>query len=707
MYQSVYKKRKLLRCVLPVHINAILLTCLFFSVSASGDAKSEIDQLTGGIHTRVAWREGGDQIKGGSKTINGFDSKTGKIHTIWSDGAVKSVLCSDGNKLLVTSGDYKVWVVDWDGSNKKQLAAGSVSDGWRDPATGKDWAIYRASGTGTGGGIHRVSIDDPTQKVEVYGGPEGHSVYPWFQISADGKSAASFFPYGTAGFLDIASGKVTTVSKGCWSGMASDNSGNWFHLTGSHKSLVAFNKTKKLGSFGIMPQNKGGQSYCPRAAEGPEKGGLFFTISGWYPGYNKNGPQVEVFVGKLNSGYNKVEGWARITNNNVPDHHPSVWIGVKEEGATSAAISLLPVKLSFTATEGASTVEPKTVTSSTKEGSLQNVTAESDQTWLKVTVKQSGDKWEIENKPDITGLSAKIHKATVTVKASNAPSSKTYEVELTVQGAAKLSKINISPPTLILMPGKTKTLTVEALDQFDKPISPKPTITFSADNSAKIDKDGTFTAPEKAGKYTVTAQAGDIKGTSRVTVMNLEITSKHKDKKYGVGDKVTVNWTASEDFTINFWISINSGRTWLLINKEAGIPTKDKKGTFSWKIPSELDEASLANSSAMFRVSNYWEEAINDRSDKFSIKSTGILVKGVSASFKPISMRMIGPRTLDLHITKRGPFQVDFMDTKGKIIEKFSGRGPLNIRWIGQTAGVYLVRLKSQHKEINKKVIVW
>jgi hypothetical protein len=321
--------RSLLNTISSPPLLAILLISLCWNTSAFGDAKSELDKLTGGIHTRVAWREGGDQIKGGGHSIKGFDSKTGKIHTIWNEQCVKSVLCAGGHKLLVTSGDYKVWVVNWDGSNKKQLATGSVSDGWRDPATGKDWAIYRGAGKGTGGGVHRVMIDDPKQKVEIYGGREGHGVYPWFQISADGQRAVSFFAHSKGGVLDVATGKVSKVTKGCWSGMASDNSYNWFHLAESHKELISFNGTKKIGRWKAMPPIDGAQIYCPRAAEGPEKGGSYLAVSGGYGGYNRNSNKVEIFVGKLNDRYSGISGWARITNNKVPDQHPTVWIGVE------------------------------------------------------------------------------------------------------------------------------------------------------------------------------------------------------------------------------------------------------------------------------------------------------------------------------------------------------------------------------------------
>lgn len=310
---------------------SLIILCLCVS-TILGDARSDCNALTGSIHTRVAWREGGDQINGGSNTIKGFDSETGDIHTIWSGSCIKSVLACGGRKLLVTSGDYKVYVIDWDGSNKTHLADGSVSDGWRDPNSGTEYAIYRASGRGVGGGIYRVAIDNPSNKTQLYDGDEGHSVYPWFQISADGTRAASFFPWSSGGFLNLETDELSMVADGCWSGMASDNSYKWFHLDGSHKKLVTFSGTNKIGSVRAMPPISGDQIYCPRAAEGPDHGGRFFVLSGGYPGFNQNGNGVEIFLGKWNSGYSGIDGWARITNNNSPDQHPTAWIGVESAG---------------------------------------------------------------------------------------------------------------------------------------------------------------------------------------------------------------------------------------------------------------------------------------------------------------------------------------------------------------------------------------
>ena len=337
----MYQRKILLNPALSVSVHTILIICLYWNITAYGDAKSELDALTGGIHSRVAWREGGHQIKGGSNLVKGFDSKTGQIHTIWSgESCVKPVMCSQGNRVLITTSKHQVYVIDWDGKNKKLVVkSGMCSDAWVDPATGKEWCVYRPGGTSRKGGVTRCLISDPTTTVRMWNGKEGHPVYPWFQMSADGKRGASFLTNKTAGALNIETGEVSWQSGGCWASMASDNSYIWFHMQGKHKSVAVYKDQTKIGSVSFMPPIKGGQMYCDRAAEGPEHGGRFFTVSGGYPGYNKNGKTVEAFVGKFGEGFKSVEGWARITNNNQPDHHPTAWIGVVPPGSNPTNIN--------------------------------------------------------------------------------------------------------------------------------------------------------------------------------------------------------------------------------------------------------------------------------------------------------------------------------------------------------------------------------
>ncbi len=78
-------------CSLPSHLAATV--------------KSEMDALTGNIHTRVVWQQGGHYYDGGGKVL-GYDSETDATHTICPEqGYRKPILCSGGNRVVVTSND--------------------------------------------------------------------------------------------------------------------------------------------------------------------------------------------------------------------------------------------------------------------------------------------------------------------------------------------------------------------------------------------------------------------------------------------------------------------------------------------------------------------------------------------------------------------------------------------------------------------------
>ena len=287
--------------------HAAVTALVLFSLTYA-DTQSDVNALTGNLHSRVVWREGctgGNPWSGYGRAIKGFDSKTGQTTVIYDQPCLKSVIAAGGHRVLVTTAGLKLLVMDWDGSNRSELANGMVSDGWRDPATGAEYAIYRAGGASTGGGIYRVNLDNSSDKTKIYNGQEGHSVYPWFQLSADGKKAASYFPQGgsNGGIVTLPGGTRQMNEPGCWASMASDNSYRWFHLgTGSgHQNLTTIKNTQRIASVKVLPPGQSsGQIYDPRVAEGPEHGGVFFVLGGNYPRYNQNSNRVEIWLGKFN-----------------------------------------------------------------------------------------------------------------------------------------------------------------------------------------------------------------------------------------------------------------------------------------------------------------------------------------------------------------------------------------------------------------------
>lgn len=334
-----------------MHVIAMLMVVFAVSVSAN-EIQDALNALTGNIHTRIVWRVGGHPINTEYEpgtAIQGFDSKTGEITTIWEKPCIRAVIVAGGRKVVASTVDYKTYIMNWDGSDERFLADGIVSDAWQDPDTKEDYAIYRAGGiffyadwvwVGDGG-VYRMNLDDPNDKTCLWPGLEGKE-YPWFQLSADGKRAFSFFPWPNGKWLTLPvtdTAATQPIDWGCWSSVASDNSYRWFRLLSSHKDLRTWENDKVVGKeINVVPPGSPSttQVYCPRTADGPHCGNLF-AISGYYPGKNKNGPGVEVFVAAFNDGWTglKEGSWVRITNNNTSDQHPAMWVGV-EDGATGA-----------------------------------------------------------------------------------------------------------------------------------------------------------------------------------------------------------------------------------------------------------------------------------------------------------------------------------------------------------------------------------
>jgi hypothetical protein len=483
--------------------------------------------------------------------------------------------------------------------------------------------------------------------------------------------------------------------------MASDNSYNWMRLDNGHKGIVTFNKTTRLTSVDAMPPISGQQLYCPRPAEGPEHGGLFFTLSGGYPGYNKNGNGVEIFLGKLTSSYDAMapNGWARITNNNVPDQHPTAWIGV--EGG-EAKIGLSTTELSFSATQGGGQPQSKSVTVESESGTLSNVQVESDQQWLTVTLQQSGSQWTIDNEVDLTGLDAKIHTATVTVSAANAvPASKSYVVSLTVAGAPVATSIEITPADTTVEPGATVTYNAVVLDQYNNPLEPQPALAWSSSDQSVISTGGgAFTAPEASEVYTVKAETGDLSATAKMTVeldVSITLTSSHGAQQYAVGQEVQITWDATSDINMNLWLSTDGGRTWMLIlEAEApSIKTVGGKGSYLWTIPATIDGQSVVGSQAKLKVEAYWDPNTNATSEMFEIQQS-ISARPADAAVRRdgIGVRRMADKGYAFRVAGDAPYRIAILDARGAEVASFTGAGNGAHRWgDNAAAGAYLVRI--------------
>lgn len=473
-----------------------------------------MDALTGSLHTRVVWQQGGHYYDGGGKVL-GYDSQTDNTHTICPEQSYrKPILCSGGNRLVVSSDDWKVYVIDFAGGSKQFLTNGFCSDVWVHPQTGQEWIFVRNNNA-----VKRHLLGNPSQSVHLYSGSAGHPAVDWWSVSADGTSGADFLPWAdgfhiaNAAGLNDQSPSPKKITGGCWASHSCDNSYYWFHLDGNHSYIKTFRLDEYKHRVLVnapAPSNHNAQIYHPRFAS---KGGRYMTCSAGYDG-NSSSSYAEICLGKFNNSYSGFDGWVKVTSNNVFDNNGDAWVGVTGQ---EPSIQLNPNSLAFQAQEGGAAPSPKTVTVSSPVGLLSGVSVSDNAPWL--TVSYSGG--TITNSVNVTGLSADVHTATVTVTAGNAnPSTATYQVSLAVVGVPVAASLALSPASPTVQVGQTVQFGATVMDQYGNTMNPQPTVTWTASGSGgTVNGSGLFTAGAAEGSATVTAQAVGLSTSATVTVV--------------------------------------------------------------------------------------------------------------------------------------------------------------------------------------------
>lgn len=608
----------------------LVISCVACAVA---DLASDVEGLTGGVQTRLVWLHGGNRFQGNS-SIQGFDSDQGTIRTIRSEIDYRRVvLCSGGQRMVATTDSWKVVLIPWDGSSRTELVgSGICNEVWTHPQTGEEWAFVRTGGESTSGDLYRYLISDPSQRVLVWNGSNvGISWLSWIETSADGTMAVDFLPWDKAyvlwngGLADNVS-RSGSISSGCWSSVAPDNSYIWFHLVGTHDKLNVFREDQsvKSGLAFNMTRPSGytsSETYHPRFAS---KGPRFLTCTAGYQtnqtyGGNQNCPGAEIYLGKFAVDYKSFNGWVRVTDNSVGDFNADAWVGVT--ATSNPTLTLSPTSLEFSGDEGGSNPSDRTVTATAGGGlDLSSIAVNESVTWLNVAVSGSGDTRTLTNQVNLSGLTSGQYSTTVTVTADGR--TRTYTVTLAVEGVPVATTIDVTPSTTTLLPGDTVQFSATVYDQTGAPLAPQPSITWSSNPSGAIDGGGVFTAPASDGDYAVTAAVGGISGSATATVtsvVTVAITSAHEGLTYGLGEAVTITWTASVDAGMNLFVSPNDGEDWVLLNGSAAVWSDGGVGSYSWTVASPLGSTSMLSSNCRFKVEGYWDNTVLDISGMFTI----------------------------------------------------------------------------------------
>lgn len=114
----------------------------------------------------------------------GLDTEDGQGERkiIPNDAAYSKPLFTPNGQQIVFSDmkKRKVFVIDWNGENLRDLGAGLASDVWRDPKTEIDW-VYVRIGSETKSTIVRRELAKPKKDETIWKRSEsGHKGVPWF-----------------------------------------------------------------------------------------------------------------------------------------------------------------------------------------------------------------------------------------------------------------------------------------------------------------------------------------------------------------------------------------------------------------------------------------------------------------------------------------------------------------------------------------------
>ncbi len=240
----------------------------------------------------------------------------------------KPMLTSDAEQIVFSHiPDETVYVVNWDGTGLRELASGRAEEVWMDSETGIEW-VYKMDVTGSTlkavTSLIRFQLDNPVVRETVVSGLPMNASH--IQLSKDGLRMCAEHPWPVIGMMDLESNQFTGVAKGCWPGMAPDNSYLMWNFDGPHRNLILHDVAKDrrwVVNINGAPGIDGYEVYHPRWSNRPR----FLCMTGPYrKGLYHGTAEVGVYVGRFNEKMTAVESWICISGDDAPDYYPDVWV---------------------------------------------------------------------------------------------------------------------------------------------------------------------------------------------------------------------------------------------------------------------------------------------------------------------------------------------------------------------------------------------
>lgn len=302
------------------------------------DLASRIVEMTGG-RTKIVWQHQvdgpysdgeymfGESVHKARHVLMGFDTADGLMRRILPGPGSYANPCFtiDGSRVVFTDAPkQKIYVVDWDGGNKRFLRNGFAACTWVDPETGVHW-VYAGSGGGYSTRVVRFQLDEPRITELVWDeAPQTFGI----RVSADGTRGGGEFSWPRAGVAMLAHGTWKQYGTGCNTGFAPDNSYRLFHM----------GRGDPVGHFGVLMYDAGGvnrrriwfnvEPDKPRQTSGIPRWSTdvrFLTVS--WPESGPDRKDQNIYIGEFDEDFTFVRKWLRITSSVGTDSFAHAWIG--------------------------------------------------------------------------------------------------------------------------------------------------------------------------------------------------------------------------------------------------------------------------------------------------------------------------------------------------------------------------------------------
>ena len=295
-----------------------------------------------GTHTRVVWvqQDGKDpEAVGDGLILMGFDSDDGggeRVILGERGSYVKPLITPDGSRIVYSTrpkpGPAEVFIVNWDGSERRKLGDGFALGLWKDPDNGRQWVFAGTDMTNWEfATIWRFPIDEPEARAVAWN--SAPVSIDNFQVSSDGRFAAGMYPWPEAGVADLHTKTLKKLGQGCWPALTTARGVLYWYFDGAHRNLTMVDVEaggRWIVNVNNAPGFDGAESNHPRWTNHPR----FMTLSGPYNlgGPNQaraGGPQVEIWLGRFSEDFSRIEAWAQVTSNGGGDSLPDAWIDVE------------------------------------------------------------------------------------------------------------------------------------------------------------------------------------------------------------------------------------------------------------------------------------------------------------------------------------------------------------------------------------------